>query len=83
MHNLQPQVPSLQPLCPKASAALHSTREALQGSEAALAATRLLVTEHERQLDEQGVALREALSRGDAAMAEREEMQARLIAARL
>ena len=64
----------------EASAALDSTREALQGSEAVLAATRSLVSEHELRLDEQDGALREALGRNDAAMTERGELQAQLAA---
>ena len=60
----------------EASAALHSTQEALASSQAALAATRKLAAEHERRLDEQTTAAREAHERIDSLLNERLQLQA-------
>ena len=51
----------------------------LQGSEAALLATRELVAEHERRLEELGRTSSEATARCEAALAERSEQQAQLL----
>ena len=53
----------------------------LQGSEAALVATRELVAEHELRLDELARTSSEAIARCDAAVAERAEQQVQLQAA--